>query len=55
MSISHFLRGPSLSYPKRFLLDALKVGRFFVQDVPRNVDDVAITAAILAMSRVNLY
>jgi predicted signal transduction protein with EAL and GGDEF domain len=37
--------------PKRFPLDAIKVDRSFIRDIPSDADDVAITSAIIAMGR----
>ncbi len=41
----------SLSYLKQFPIDRLKVDRSFIQDIPTDSDDVAITKAILALGR----
>ncbi|CAM2070758.1 EAL domain-containing protein [Sulfidibacter corallicola] len=40
----------SLSYLSRFPLTALKIDRSFVTDVPGNMDNAAITSAIIAMA-----
>ncbi|GAA5216225.1 hypothetical protein GCM10025776_15940 [Corallincola platygyrae] len=41
----------SLSYLKRFPIDTLKIDRSFLQGVPNDIDDSAITAAIVAMGK----
>jgi EAL domain-containing protein (putative c-di-GMP-specific phosphodiesterase class I) len=45
----------SLNYLKRFPISTVKVDRSFVMDIPSNTDDMAITAAVIAMAhRLNL-
>jgi len=41
----------SLSYLKRFPIDILKIDRSFLQDVPNDPDDVAITQTIIAIGQ----
>jgi EAL domain-containing protein (putative c-di-GMP-specific phosphodiesterase class I) len=40
----------SLSYLRRFAIDRVKVDRSFVQQIPSNADDAALTSAIIAMT-----
>jgi diguanylate cyclase (GGDEF)-like protein/PAS domain S-box-containing protein len=40
----------SLNYLKRFPIDSVKIDRSFIQDIPGNSDDAAITRAIIVMA-----
>ena len=40
----------SLAYLKRFPIDSVKVDRSFVEDIPDNVDSMAIAQAVIAMA-----
>lgn len=41
----------SLSYLKYFKVDHLKIDRSFIKDIPEDKDDMAITAAVIAMCK----
>jgi len=40
----------SLSYLRRFTIDRVKIDRSFVNELPGNADDAALTSAIIAMA-----
>jgi EAL domain-containing protein (putative c-di-GMP-specific phosphodiesterase class I) len=40
----------SLSYLRRFPISRVKIDRSFIQEIPENADDMALTSAIIAMA-----
>jgi diguanylate cyclase (GGDEF)-like protein/PAS domain S-box-containing protein len=50
MAVDDFGTGySSLAHLKRFPIDVLKIDQGFIRDIPRSSDDMAISAAIIAM------
>lgn len=50
MAVDDFGTGySSLAHLKRFPIDVLKIDQGFIRDIPRSADDMAISAAIVAM------
>jgi EAL domain-containing protein (putative c-di-GMP-specific phosphodiesterase class I) len=52
ISIDDFGTGySSLSYLKKLPIDTLKIDRSFIQDIPKDEDNMAITTSIISMGK----